>query len=165
MAKILVTYFSITGNTKKIAEAIHESIEGNKSLLPVDEVQDIDKYDLLFVGFPVHSHSVPFRVETLLKKISRGGKIALFTTHGSHTGSRLSREALEHAAVLAKGKVLGTFSCRGRVSPEALEKLKKSPEHKAWLEMAPSAYTHPDEDDLEEARAFARWIMTLFLSS
>jgi len=162
MAKILVTYFSLTGNTKKIAEAIYESIEGNKSLKPVDEVQDIDEYDLLFTGFPVHSHSVPFKMENFLKKISPGKTIALFSTHGSHTGSRLSREAIEHAAVLAaKGKVLSTFSCRGRVSPEALEKLKKSPEHKAWLEMAPSAYTHPDEEDLEEARAFAKWVMTL----
>lgn len=162
MAKILVTYFSITGNTKKIAEAIHESIEGNKFLLPVDEVQEIDKYDLIFVGFPVHSHSVPYRMENFLKKISQQGKTALFSTHGSHTGSHLSREAIEHATVLVKGKILGTFSCRGRVSPEALETLEKTPEHKAWLEMAPSAYTHPDQDDLEEAKAFAKWIMTLY---
>jgi len=101
-------------------------------------------------------------MENFLKRISQGKKIALFSSHGSHTGSQLSRKAIEHATVLTKGKVLGTFSCRGRISPEALEKLKKSPEHKAWVEMAPSAYTHPDEDDLEEARAFARWIMTLY---
>ncbi len=163
MVKILVTYFSLTGNTKKIAEAIYESIEGNKSLQPIDEVEDIDQYDLLFIGFPVHSHSVPFKMENFLKEMPQGKTIAFFSTHGSHTGSRLSREAIEHATVLAaKGKVLSTFSCRGRVSPAALEVLKKSPEHRAWLEMAPSAYTHPDEDDLEEARAFAKWVMILY---
>ncbi|MFQ6070160.1 MAG: hypothetical protein ACE5LC_06500 [Candidatus Aminicenantales bacterium] len=35
------------------------------------------------------------------------------------------------------------------------------PEHKAGAEMSVSASTHPDEDDLEEARAFAAWITTL----
>lgn len=162
MAKILIAYFSITGNTKKVAEAIFETLEGDKILKPVDEVQNIEGYDVIFIGFPVHSHSVPLRVENILKKIPHGKKIALFSTHGSHTGSRLSREAIEHAVVLAaRGKVLGTFSCRGKVSREALKKLKKSPEHKAWTEMAVSAHTHPDEDDLEDARAFAKWVMAL----
>jgi hypothetical protein len=42
-----------------------------------------------------------------------------------------------------------------------MEVLSKSPEHKAWVEMAASAQTHPDENDLEDARDFAKWIMTL----
>jgi hypothetical protein len=28
--------------------------------------------------------------------------------------------------------------------------------------MAPSAKTHPDQSELEDAKAFARWIITLF---
>ena len=85
------------------------------------------------------------------------------TTHGSLTGSQLSREALEHAFVLASmAKVLGSFSCRGKVSPEALDVLMKSPEHMAWAEMAASARNHPDQNDLEDARAFARWVITLY---
>lgn len=163
MAKILVTYFSLTGNTRKIAETIYKNVGGEKTLKPADEVQEVDEYDLVFIGFPVHSHSVPFKIESLLEKIPRGKKVAFFSTHGSHTGSRLSREAIEHAVVLAaKGKIIGTFSCRGKVSPAALEKLKKSPEHKAWTEMAVSAQTHPDKYDLEDAKAFAKWVMTLY---
>lgn len=161
--KILVTYYSLTGNTKRIAEAIYETLEGEKEIKPLDEVDDMEGYGLIFVGFPVHSHSVPYKVEKFLKTIPKGKKIALVSTHGSHTGSRLSREALEHAVVLtAHGEVLGTFSCRGKVSNEALEKLKKSPEHRLWAEMAPSAHTHPDKDDIEDARSFARWIMAFF---
>ncbi|MFQ5721416.1 MAG: flavodoxin family protein, partial [Candidatus Aminicenantales bacterium] len=153
----------LTGNTKKIAEAIYKALKAEKVIKPVAEVQEIDPYSLIFIGFPVHSHSVPIKVGKLLKRIPRGKKIALFSTHGSHTGSRLSREALEHAVVLApKAKVLGTFSCRGKVSSNALEILSKSPEHAAWAEMALSARTHPDEDDLEDVRAFTQWIMTLF---
>jgi len=162
MSKILVTYFSQTGNTKRIAEAIYEALEGEKTIKPVDEVQELDDYRLIFIGFPVHSHSVPFKIERLLRKIPHGKKIALFSTHGSLAGSRLSREAIEHAVVVAsKAKVLATFSCRGKVSSAALKVLSKSPEHVAWTEMAASSQTHPNEGDLEDARSFARWVITL----
>ena len=162
MRKSLVTYFSLTGNTKKIAEAIYHTLEEEKAIKPLDEAEDLKEYNIIFIGFPVHSHGVPYKVEQFLKNIPSGKKIALFSTHGSHTGSRLSRAAAEHAVVLAdKGKILGTFSCRGKVSAEALEKLKKSPEHQLWTEMAASAHTHPDKDDIADAQSFARWIMAL----
>jgi flavodoxin len=163
MPKTLVTYFSLTGNTKKVAEEIYDEIQGEKVLKPISEVKDPDAYRNLFVGFPVHSHTVPYSVEVFLKKIPEGRSVALFSTHGSLSGSFLAREALEYASVLlAKARVVGTFSCRGRVSMKALEILKKSPEHQAWTDMAASAETHPDENDLADARAFARWSMTLF---
>jgi len=166
MSKILVTYISWTGNTKKVADAIFETLGGDKTIKTLDEAQNFDEYDLIFIGFPVHSHSVPFKTEELIKRIPPGKKIALFSTHGSLTGSRLSREALEHASILAtSSKILGTFTCRGKVSLQALEVLSKSPEHKAWVEMAASAQTHPDEHDLEDARSFAKWITTLSLQS
>lgn len=166
MSKILVTYISWTGNTKKVADAIFETLGGDKTIKTLDEAQNFDEYDLIFIGFPVHSHSVPFKTEELIKRIPPGKKIALFSTHGSLTGSRLSREALEHASILAtSSKILGTFTCRGKVSLQALEVLSKSPEHKAWVEMAASAQTHPDENDLEDARSFVKWITTLSLQS
>jgi flavodoxin len=162
MTKILVTYLSQTGNTKKIAEAIFASLEGDKTIKPVDEVQEIEGYSLIFIGFPVHSHSVPYKIEGFLRNIPEGKKIALFSTHGSLPGGHLATEALEHAAVIAsKVKVLGTFTCRGKVSMAALEVLSKSPEHKAWAEMAPSSQTHPDEADLEDARSFAKRIIII----
>lgn len=162
MYKILVTYYSKTGNTKKIAEAIYEALPEIKAIKTIDEVQQTDEYNLVFIGFPVHSHSVPIRVEKFLKSIPKGKKIALFSTHGSLAGSRLSREAIEHAVVVAsQAKIVSTFSCRGKVSPEALEVFSRSPEHEAWADMAVSASTHPNDYDLEEARAFARWALTL----
>ena len=164
MSKSLVTYFSKTGNTKTVAEAIYGALEGEKALKSLHELQDniSREFSLIFVGFPVHSHSIPFSVEEFLKKIPREKKTAFFSTHGSLTGGRLSREALEYATVLASQvNVLGTFSCRGKVSPQALEVLEKSPEHRAWAEMAATASTHPDKADLEDARSFAKWVMTL----
>jgi flavodoxin len=162
MAKTLVTYFTRTGNTQKVAEAIFEAIGGDKTILPMKEAADLDPYGLIFIGFPVQSHSVPYPVEVFLKGVPAGKKVALFSTHGSVTGSTLSREAIEHALTLVpRAKLIGTFSCRGKVSLQAMEVLSKSPEHEAWVDMAASAATHPDEHDLAEARAFARWVMTL----
>jgi hypothetical protein len=98
-------------------------------------------------------------VQDFLKKVPKNKKIALFSTHGALTGSQLSRQALEHAAGLASGaKLLGTFTCRGRVPYSVLESLESEPEHKAWAEMAASARTHPNATDLEEAKVFAEWI-------
>ncbi|MCX7974565.1 MAG: flavodoxin family protein [Candidatus Aminicenantes bacterium] len=163
MAKILVTYFSLTGNTKKVAEAIFEALEKQKEILPLEEVKKVDEYDLLFIGFPVHSHSVPYKVESFLRQLPLGKKVALFSTHGSLTGSELSRQAIEHAvSIIPQAKVVGTFSCRGRISQAALEIFRGLPEHEAWVDMAASAFRHPDENDLEEARAFARWVMSIY---
>jgi flavodoxin len=157
MQKTLVTYFSRTGNTKKVAETIFAALDGGKDLKPMDEDLAVAEYSLVFIGFPVQSHSVPYKVETFLKRIPAGKKIALFCTHGSLPGNKLSREALEYAVVLtSKAKVLGTFACRGKLSLSALEVLSKSPEHQEWIEMAASANTHPNETDLEEAKVFAR---------
>ncbi len=162
MAKTLVTYFTQTGNTKKVAEAVFDAIGGDKAILPMKEASELGPYALVFIGFPVQSHSVPYPVEVFLKGVPAGKKVALFSTHGSVTGSTLSREAIEHALTLvAQAKLVGTFSCRGKVSLQALDVLSKSPEHEAWVDMAASAATHPDEHDLAEARAFARWVTTL----
>ena len=164
MHKTLVTYYTQTGNTKKVAEAVFAALDGDKVLRPLNEIQSLDEYDLVFVGFPINSHSVPYKVEVFLKNIPPGKKIALFCTHGSLPGHRLSREALEYAVVLtAKAKILGTYSCRGKVSYEALEVLSKSPEHLEWVEMAASAASHPNETDLAEAKVFAHQVKMIHI--
>ncbi len=166
MHKTLVTYYSRTGNTRKVAEAIFEALDGDKTLKPIEEVTGLEPYSLVFVGFPVQSHSVPYPVEVFLKSIPAGKMIALFSTHGSLPGHRLSREAIEHAVILAaKAKVLGTFAVRGKLSLQALEAVSKSPEHQEWAEMAASANGHPNETDLEAARVFARSMRLLAFHS
>ena len=160
--KILVTYFTQTGNTEKVARAIYGAIGAQKEILPVDKVKDPGGYDIIICGFPVHAHSVPLPVERFIKKIPSGKKIALFATHGSLRGGELATTAIEHAASLAsKLKVLGTFGCRGKVDPKIIETLVKKPEHRAWAETAKSAAVHPDESDLADARHFAKRITAI----
>lgn len=159
--KVLITYFTKTGNTEKLARAIYQVMGGNKEMLPLKEVQSLDGYDMIFCGFPVHSHSVPVPVQNFIKSISPGKKLAFFVTHGSLRGGELAVTAIEHAISLAsKLKLLGTFGCRGKVDPKLIEALLKKPEHRAWAETAKSAASHPDESDLEDARQFAKKILT-----
>ena len=82
MSKTLVTYYSRTGNTQKIAEAIHDAVDGEKALIPIQDLEEteISSFSLIFIGFPVHSHSVPMVVHDFLKNIP-GLEIALETKH------------------------------------------------------------------------------------
>lgn len=76
--KSLVIYFSQTGNTKKVAEAIYEALPQPKELKKLDEIKEaksVADYDLVFIGFPVHSHSVPYRVENFLRQLPPARKL------------------------------------------------------------------------------------------
>jgi flavodoxin len=158
--KTLVTFFTKTGNTEKVARAIAQAVEAENDIKPVKEVESMEEYDVIFCGFPVHAHSVPVPVQDFIKSLPAGKKIALFTTHGSLRGGELAVTAVEHAASLAsKLTLLGTFGCRGKVDPKVLEALEKQPEHRAWAQMAQSAASNPDEADLEDSRDFARKMM------
>ena len=159
--KILITYFTKSGNTEKIAQAIYQTIGAKKEIVPLKEAKNLDAYDIIFCGFPVQSHSVPVPVQNFIKSIPPGKKLALFVTHGSLRGGKLAVTAIEHAISLAsKLKLLGTFGCRGKVDPKLIESLLKQPEHRVWAETAKSAASHPDESDLEDARHFAKKILT-----
>jgi flavodoxin len=158
--KALVTYFSQTGNTEKLARAIFDAIEVEKQISPIKEVQNAGDYDVIFCGFPVHAHSVPVAVQGFIKGLPPGMKLAIFSTHGSLRGGQLAVTAMEHAASLAEQtKVLGTFGCRGKVQMSLIDALMKQPEHRAWAQEAQSAVSHPDEADLEDGREFTRKIM------
>jgi len=154
--KVLVTYFSETGNTEKLAKAVFEAVESYKTeILRIQEVTGVDGYDVIFIGFPVHSHSVPGKVEAFANKLPEGQKVAYFATHGSMRGGELAVTAFYHALNIAKNAViLGTFGCRGKVKQKIIDGLMEKHEHRAWAEEAQSAAGHPDEADLEDARAW-----------
>jgi flavodoxin len=156
--RVLVTYYSETGNTEKLAKAIYEGVEkAEKEMAPISEVGNLEDYDLIFCGFPVQSSSVPKKVEPILKSIPEGKKLAIFATHGSLRGGQLATTAFEYAMSLAaKAKLIGTFGSRGKVKTSLIEALMKRPEHKAWAEEAQSAVTHPDGADLADGRDFGK---------
>jgi flavodoxin len=158
--KVLVTYYSLTGNTEKLARSIYEAIHMEKELRPIQEVTSVEGYDLIFVGFPVHAHRVPAKALPFFKNLPVGQNIALFCTHGSLRGGRLPKQALEHAIGIAtRAKILGTFGVRGKVDVPIIDALIKQAEHRAWAEEAQGASGHPTESDLADGKAFAREIL------
>jgi len=160
--KVLVTYYSQTGNTAKVAQAIYDRMGFvEKEIASIKEVRDAGDYDMYFVGFPVQKHSVPTEAEKFLKQIPEGKKIAIFGTHGSLRGGELAVTAFYHAlSCTTKRRVLGTFGCRGRVKGSMLDKLMNRPQDRQWALEAQSAASHPDDADLEDAQKWA-WMMLL----
>ena len=62
--KTLVTYYSESGNTEKLAKAIYEGLEATENeIAPISEEKNFGDYDVIFVGFPVHGSSVPLKAE------------------------------------------------------------------------------------------------------
>jgi len=158
--KALVVYYSETGNTQKVAQAIFEAIYIEKEISALQELKNSSGYDIIFCGFPVKAHSVPEKAAKLIRGLAAGQKIAFFSTHGSLRGGHLPKQAFEHAIGLAaKLKVMGTFGCRGQVIPAVIDKLLQSPEHRAWAEEAMGAVDHPDNNDLADAKKFAAEIL------
>ncbi len=84
---VLVTYFSQSGNTEKIAKAIYEeAAQANKAeLKKLEDItpDDVAGYDFIFIGSPLHSGSLAAPVKECLGLIqaSSGQKIAGFITH------------------------------------------------------------------------------------
>jgi flavodoxin len=139
-----------------LAETIFNALHSpEKEIADIDAAKDPAAYELIFVGFPVHSNSVPKKADSFLRSIPADKKVAVFATHGSLHNGPLAKTAFETAHTLPKGKVLGSFGCRGKVVQSVIDTLLKTTEHKPWAVEAASAGTHPDEADLKDARAWA----------
>lgn len=105
--KVLVAYFSYSGTTKNIANAISEKtggdlfeitpqdgysnvymesnseIRGNKRPALTETVENMDEYDIVFVGYPVWWHATPAPINTFLESYNLTGKLIIpFCTSG-----------------------------------------------------------------------------------
>jgi flavodoxin len=159
--KTLVTYYSESGNTEKVAKAIYEGLEAAENeIAKISDEKNFDDYDVIFIGFPVHGSSVPPKTEKCLKRIPEGKMLALFGTHGSYRGGPLAISAFHYAITLApKAIIIGTFGCRGEVKASLLEGLMNKAEYRFWALEAQSAAGHPDDADFEDATQFAKQML------
>lgn len=71
MAKILLIYFSESGNTEKMAQAIAEGIEKEKVELELKKVgvtkaDDLQKVDGILIGSPTYYGSMAYQIKQLL---------------------------------------------------------------------------------------------------
>jgi hypothetical protein len=118
----IIIYWSGTGNTKKVAETIHNSLQNggvNSVLKRMEEAktEDLYEYDLIFIGAPSHMWHPPAPVQEYVREklnyYGRQGRIKLgapklpgkkgvvfVTCSGPHTGIN---------EAIPAGKWLGQF--------------------------------------------------------
>jgi flavodoxin len=162
--KTLVTYASSTGNTRKIAEAIHSTIDGPKDIMSIKEVDDAKEYDVVFVGFPIVAATMPRNVRKFIAKHLKGRKVALFFTHGIPSEMDEFMPVVANCKDAAKGAdILGTFECQGKAAPWLPKIMRLHPQAyvRRWAKMNDDAHGagRPNLSDLEKARNFARAVM------
>jgi len=160
--KVLVTYMSQTGNTKKVAEAIFQEIKGKKEIKPMDEVNSLDGYDLAFIGLPIQAGQPAAEAKAFLEQHSKGKNVAIFVTHATPEDQPEAKECLNMCGAAAiGGKVLGIFGCQGELSEVIADIMLNSgdPTLVAWAKSRPLTVGQPDAARLKRARTFAREIM------
>ena len=162
--KSIVIYSSRTGNTKMVAEAIASALPEGTPCVTVKEVPaDLASYDVVFMGFWADQGNADKAAQAVIKEITNE-KVALFCTLGVPPVSPHAQETVEAAAkLLPNGQIpVGYFKCQGKVDPKVIEMMYKMfPEGHSHGKSAErdarhaQAASHPDENDLANAKAFA----------
>ena len=154
--KAMVIYSSVSGNTKRVAQAIGSGL--NMPVYSVKEAPSVADYDVLLCGFWNDKSMACTEMATYLKELT-GKKIFLFGTMTEDPNSYLGDRCQENveAIVTEQNEVLDTFLCLGKTSEKVLAYFKTlplddphgfSPENIAKYNRAS---THPDEVDCEAA--------------
>ena len=178
--KILVTYYSETGQTEKVANIIYEAMkeEHETKIMKLKDVdkKKLDEFDIIFAGTPCHGSDLAKSYQKFLKSIPSQPKFKLagFLTHAC-----LPPETSEKDKILFErwvGKCESTFEkltgeknidfqgyyrCMGAASPGIERFIHKRiiTDKEEWKEYLPELRTRPNEEDLENARKFALKIL------
>jgi flavodoxin len=130
-------------NTEKVAKAMAEAM--NATLKKVGEVgsEDLAGYDLIGIGSGIYAGKYHKSLFKLIEKIPRLEKdVFLFHTAG---GPEEKYDQPMKELLMKKGaRVLGEFRCPGAAGLLGF----------TWANKG-----HPDEQDLENARAFAKGLV------
>ncbi|MFA5394266.1 MAG: flavodoxin [Candidatus Ratteibacteria bacterium] len=134
MDKTIIIYFSLTGNTERLARLAGNFLKEKgktvdyfklsadrtgsflkncrdaftKKTVKVKELPNLSGYDLVFLGSPIWAWNVVPAMRALLEQVSLVGKeVFIFATHGGGPGKALAGFA---KMVTDKGgKVIGTY--------------------------------------------------------
>lgn len=143
--KSIVIYYSETGNTKKVAKAIAESVAGELKSVEEAIPEELNAYDFIFVGTPVHGSRPAKKISEFLDKLPQfpGKKRAAFCT--MHLGGDKITFKIIQDKFNKKGiNFTGGFSCLGLshlVANFGPKKFNKG---------------RPNDEDLKKAALFAK---------
>ena len=179
--RILITYYSQTGNTAKVARAICEAVSSRGHEVTLREIGEVtagslSDYDLVYLGSTCHDTDLARPVKRLLEDVGESSpfKLAGFCTHATQMpedGER-ERELYERWAGncirtfhrVSEGKqiaFLGYFHCQGAPSPpiEAFIHNTIVTDDGEWEAYIAGVRAHPDKEDLQKAQEFARQVL------
>jgi len=145
-----------------VAEAVFSALPGEKRLMDIGEEIPAGPFDLVFLGFPVMQFGVPRPVRNFPGSLPGGTPTALFITHAmfEDPGQQvmLTRELEKCRSVVAEENLAGFFHCRGELSPAVAEELRLTgiPMLQGFAGLQPITAGHPDAEELEAARQWAR---------
>jgi len=178
---ILVSCFSLSGNTQKIAQAILEtcSSEGHKvaeKALSEITSDSFKKYDLVFLGSACHDGDLAEPVRLILDEIDDNVsfKLAGFVTHATTMpeGSDRNRElfarwagkceeTLNKVSDQKEFDLLDYFHCQGIPTPLIEDFIHREiiSDESEWDEYITEVRQHPNHDDLMNVKAFAKEVL------
>ena len=175
--KILVGYFSETGNTKRVAEAIGEEAKAAGHDVHIEAAGEItasqlDEYAVVFLGSTCHSADVAAPLKSILDSIPEGSKLKLagFVTHSTTMpeDGEMQKDMYERWAgkcpvtfeTVSKEKgidFIGFFHCQGAPSPQIEDFIRNNvPNIAQWDGYFEDVRKHPTPKDIEAAKAFTR---------
>jgi flavodoxin len=144
--KVLIVYLSRTKNTKAVAAIIHKNIGGSLVELELEnpypedyktivsqvakenetgflpplktKIDSIEKYDIVFVGFPTWGMQLPPPMKSFLKQYNLSGKAIIpFNTNAGY-GIGSSFQTVKE--LCPKSKVLEGFSTKGGIERDGI---------------------------------------------
>ena len=155
-----ILFSSVTGNTKKLADVIRETLPEEKC----DDFGGIENQeptaDMLYIGFWTDKGNADQATIRLLKKL-KNKKVFLFGTAGFGGSQAYFSQILGRVkqSLDASNTVVGEYMCQGRMPQTVREryvKMKEQPEHMknldALIENFDRALSHPDADDLDKLK-------------
>jgi flavodoxin/Pyruvate/2-oxoacid:ferredoxin oxidoreductase delta subunit len=156
MPSSLILFFSQTGSTARVAEAVAAGLRAAQWQVDLHDIvkgppPDVARYDLLGLGSPAYFFRPPFNVLDAVRGLPRldGKGTFVLLTHGTYPGD--AGNALRSALSARGGQELGYWRCRG--ADRFLGYLQQG---------ALLSADHPTPGELAEAQAFgghlaARW--------
>ena len=117
--KILIAYYSMTGNTEKIAKGMNEALAGEDVTLKKIEELDpstLNSYDLVLLGSGIYAARFHKTVKKLLKATEElPPKAALFYTHATIDPETYQPFPRNIRKIIEKGgcTIIAEFECLG----------------------------------------------------
>ncbi len=163
--KAAVVYSTLTGNTKKVAEAFCAGLGDGAELFDVNAAPDPSGYDLVAVGFWVDRGHPDQKAMDFMKTVS-GKKVFSFFTLGAKPKTAHAFKCAYTAKTYygAGCEEIGVWHCQGAIDPKLIERMRQMPKtpgnpHAATPETEArwaAAASHPDTEDCAAASEAAK---------